>query len=623
MRPGTIINFIDQSEVSDVQEITTYESYPLFLAAFSADKGPEDLRVVSGQDFFKLYGSDISFDKHGQPLLQAANIVNNGGRILAKRVVADDATLANLAVFAKVNKVEVQKVNEEGKPLYEDSSTSAETTVAEGNTPIMINTASVKYETYSVENVDTLKEAYTECLKNIDDVGTPSKEEGPTVYTYPLFVVSDNGRGVSTKRFNITPDYTVSKGLNFQMYNFNNIGSVNLDSETVRFSLNQDIIYLGNSMSLEMTTKGMTQISALAFEDSIDKFVARISDITGVDVNELKSVDLLFGKDRRGTGLSYMSIDQEGVMLNTSTGLTLANGTNGEFGDAPFGTDAYEKQLLKVFKGEFDDSIYDVDRYQLHACCDANYPESVKNAIVELANFREDFMFFRDFGTTASNYSEIINYRSKDFKRSKFSADYHLSGDIIDPYTKKHITVTCMYDLSAILVTHIKDKATLPFCGISNNVVLSSFIEGTVNFIPKYLPTIDQKTEFGDARINYASYLSGGSLALETEYTSQEKNTQLSYINNILNIQQVIRAVRVACPKFRYSFITSDDLESYKKNVNDVLASFKNNFASIEFDYTQDPVMAANKIFQASILVKFKDFAQTEVFNLYILNTNA
>ena len=131
MRPGTIINWYDQSEQSTVADIQSYDSYPLFLTAFSADRGPEDMRIVKGQDFFKLYGSDISFEKHGQPLLQAANIANNGGRLLVKRVVADDATLANLAVVAKVKSVQVQKVDADGKPLYEDSITHAETTTAE------------------------------------------------------------------------------------------------------------------------------------------------------------------------------------------------------------------------------------------------------------------------------------------------------------------------------------------------------------------------------------------------------------------------------------------------------------------------------------------------------------
>ncbi len=621
MRPGTIINWYDQSEQSTVADIQSYDSYPLFLAAFSADRGPEDMRVVKGQDFFKLYGSDILFEKHGQPLLQAANIANNGGRLLVKRVVAEDAKLANLAVVAKVKTVQVQKVDADGKPLYEDNNTHAETTVAEGNTAIMINTASVTYETYSASDVTTLKDAYDACITKLDDTGTEEGEDEnkTTVYTYPLFIVADNGRGVSTKRFNITPDYTVSKGLAFQLYNFNNIGSVDLDSEYVRFTLDQDIIYLGTSMSLEMTTGNMTQIEAKGFDSSISKFIERIAAITGVDKAELAGVDLLFGKDRRGVGLSYMSVDAEGVALNSAAGLTLVNGSNGTFTDKPFGTEDYNKQLLAFFKGEFDDSIYDVDRYQIYACCDANYPEKVKDAISDLADFREDFFFFRDYGTTAKTYYEIMNYRGKDAKRTKFSADYHIFGDIIDPYTKKQITVTCMYDIAALLVAHIRDRATVPFCGIANNAILTSFIDNTVNFCPKYLPTVDQKTEFDDAKINYANYFSGD-LVLETEYTSQDKNTQLSYINNILNIQQVIRAIRTACPRFRYSFITNTDLESYKKNVNEVLAPFKSNFASIEFDYTQDPIMAANKVFTASLYVTFKDFAQTEIFNIYILN---
>ena len=60
MRPGTIFNWFDQSGIST--DITQTPTMPLMLTAFSSDKGPENLRRVHGEDFYKLYGYDISFD---------------------------------------------------------------------------------------------------------------------------------------------------------------------------------------------------------------------------------------------------------------------------------------------------------------------------------------------------------------------------------------------------------------------------------------------------------------------------------------------------------------------------------------------------------------------------------
>ena len=62
MRPGTIFDWIDQSGIS--KEITQIPVMPLMLTGISSDKGPEDLRVVSGEDFYKLYGYDISYERH-------------------------------------------------------------------------------------------------------------------------------------------------------------------------------------------------------------------------------------------------------------------------------------------------------------------------------------------------------------------------------------------------------------------------------------------------------------------------------------------------------------------------------------------------------------------------------
>ena len=60
MRPATIFNWHDQSGIQRV--ITDDPVKPLILTAFSSDKGPEDIRTISGEDFYKLYGYDISFE---------------------------------------------------------------------------------------------------------------------------------------------------------------------------------------------------------------------------------------------------------------------------------------------------------------------------------------------------------------------------------------------------------------------------------------------------------------------------------------------------------------------------------------------------------------------------------
>ena len=106
--PGTIDNWIDQSGIQ-AQAAVDVTPRPLILAAAAFDRGPEKLTRVYGTDFYKLFGYYIDYDKYGQAAIQAANAINNGAELLLKRVVAEDATLANIVVVANVSSSRVQK----------------------------------------------------------------------------------------------------------------------------------------------------------------------------------------------------------------------------------------------------------------------------------------------------------------------------------------------------------------------------------------------------------------------------------------------------------------------------------------------------------------------------------
>ena len=94
--PGTIDNWIDQSGINAPRTVVEPTPSPLFLTAAAFDRGPEKIKRVVGDEFYKTYGYFIDFEKYGQAAIQAANIINNGGELLIKRVVASDATLANI-----------------------------------------------------------------------------------------------------------------------------------------------------------------------------------------------------------------------------------------------------------------------------------------------------------------------------------------------------------------------------------------------------------------------------------------------------------------------------------------------------------------------------------------------
>lgn len=612
--PGTIDNWIDQSGINAPRTAAEPVPSPLFLTAAAFDRGPEKINRVIGEDFYKTYGYFIDFDKYGQAAIQAANIINNGGELLVKRVVADDATLANIVVVANVTADRVQKTDSEGNPLYLDPITQQEvTTPGDGNEKVMVNIASVKYDLVTVVGKQTMAEVVAEARRSFVE------DEETQTFSYPLFVITDNGRGASTKRFGIEPQYQIAKNQNFMIYKLKYLGSEDLDAESIYFSLVPGIMYVKKSMDIGMACHDMLQCNARAVDDAIEAFYEKMSEISGLSVDELYKHDPLFGKSNKAMPVTGICVDESGYDLGVGMGFGLDGGSNGAFGDCPIDTMEYEKALLDFYNGTFNEDIYNLDMYKPDACVDANYPYSVKKAIYELAKFRKDFYYFGDLGLDIDSYTNAVN-KLYEMPRDKFTSWYGQSYQILNPFTKKTIDVTITYSLARILIPHVNDRPHAPYCGVSYGWTIPEAIEDTINFTPKITPTINQKSELMDLRLNFASIINDV-LTIETEFTSQDGLTQLSFINNVVAIQMIVKDVRDNCPAYRYSFITSDDLQTYKKNVNRIISKYNNWFESLEFVYVQDDLMKANKIFEASLKIKHKDFVQSEILNIYTLGT--
>ena len=855
MYPGTIVNWHDMSGITS-SVVETIDNSPLYLHLSSFDKGPEDLRVVKGQQFYKLYGNKMNFDKHGQPAIQAANIIDAGGTLLIKRLVAKDATLANMVAVATVNttinaiKADSEEAN--GKtldeiitgnvsepveyteelsivsrvgskdntttltvtpsaakgnvyfwavtdsdvllPLNEDVNkftvwdgaseipvvdgtkiivveadkngkakkcgvvvatsalpnpantsvaptndlnalyiTSKEGTV-EGKTDLVVSPAKMNVdneyfykvvtdtvefpaantaiaqadftdwvawdgaseieiaddteiilcefatdvdeetnviytpvkgasvvvtsklaadtrETTSIDLIVPTEDKYivatqnnkvkwsvshvTNC-KTYDEVLTMAskayKSETNTVESledgsvnivkstsYPLFVVTDNGRGVSNKAIKIVPDYNQSKDMENMFYNVSIFeGTTGIESTVC--TLNPSAIFDNTLYGINKDTA--VQVLFGSVPGMYNKYMADLSKLTGYDLATLKKYDCIFMTNNKGSLMNpYVLLDEESIDLQSASGVELKCGTNGEFGDAPFGTKAWTDAAIEVLDGTFDDIIWDVDTYKIAAVFDANYPKEVKDKIAEFVIFREDCVYFRDYGIDIMSYPSIVNYHDNidADKKSKFILDYYTTYEIRDPETKVRERVTCMYDLARAMVTHFANGCYRPMAGVANNMILTNAIEGTINFTPRNTPSVNQKALLDDMRVNYAIF-EDGRCVVQSLYTSQEDYTQLSYGNNVLAIQEVVRSIRTACPKQRFTFASGSDFSSYADAVNALMKGFQSNFAELRFEYQQNTLKAAQKIFYASVYFKFNNWAQTEVFEVYALN---
>lgn len=338
------------------------------------------------------------------------------------------------------------------------------------------------------------------------------------------------------------------------------------------------------------------------------------------------------------------------------------------------------QQRLQLF--DTTDDIYDLDTYQIDACFDANYPAPIKGAIAKLTNYRADFSYFRDHGLACKSFvdaeamvsgeyyntvsegyecdllvdgtqatnpehaaylqqlgvsyhhdlngdgiiteDKLVSYGtdySGNIVKSTFISDWVQAYDVINPYDLKQITVTICYDLSYYMINHILNNVNKPFAGERNGAVIQSILPNTLNYKARVMPDVNEKNELEDIRCNFASYFKD-KFIVESLYTSQTKMTQLSFINNVMAVQKVIKALRVKFPSIRYQFITkTEDLETYTTEINEFLSLYSGMFAELRFEYIQDKVAAANKMYRGALYFRFNDFAQGEQIDAYMLPT--
>lgn len=601
----TKFNWIDQSWFDTEEVVAEYDAKTLFLALITADKGKEDVVRLYGDDFYRMFGRKLSFEKHGLPLLQAKAIIDAGGELLVKRFVADDATLSNVIIVAKVEKKSTQRTNPEGELLYVDASTGEETTTSEGNLPLNDDSAVIKYELQSAENAKSVDDVYDAAAALLNE------EDG----VFPILVVADIGRNADLKRIAIRPDYDTSKSLGYMIYTLYEYENT-VNEEKINAIFNPSVIYKNKYYT--PTRNSMEELVLDVVPGAYEAYAKKVAEFSGIDYDTLINMDLIFGKNLKGVALDNLTIDAEGADLSYQYGIELKNGSDGTtFGDTPKTSPALATAMVDFINN--NEEIYDRDVHKIAMVVDADYPLSVKEALVNFVNFREDCVFLRDFGMDVFKFSDAMEVYTK-YTTSRFVSDYITTYQIFDPYTDRRIRVGMLHGMIPAIIEHFQTSPATPLAGIVNGFTITEAIEGTVNYIPRETPAVNQKDELEDAHINYATYYEyGGPLVVDSLFTSQERMSQLSYVNNVIAIQEVMRAVRTECPKNRFRFSTTDDFTEYQEAVNTVLANFKSSFKTLQLVYTEDKLKVAQKIFYAAIKFQFHNWADTEIFDLYAL----
>ena len=605
--PKTRFQLIDQSQIPTIPVEQVYENIAIVMVAYTSDKGSEGWEMIRGLDNFTRAKGGISFEKHGQTQLTIAEILRSGGIIFGKRMVSSDATLANATIRARV---------------------------------VQVDGVSYVY-TYAVSapNVGNLSAAAEAGYANFDSTNEETMD-------FPLFTITATGRGATSLMFRLNPEYSGSRRSNVLRYTCE-VYENNEKIDNVVGSLHPDYVVDNISQNLQNKINANSdQIRCKLHIDAVYAFarcLLKTATINGesTTIEELMNHDLIFGVDKLGGamlgGVVGAAVDADNSSdewnankpsdiadyvydVSSPNGILLTNGSYGKMGTAPVkNTDEYTQLLLGAWgkntdSEQYDPVIYDLDAFKPDAVFGCNYPVAVNNAIIDVADFRGDIVFFADLGIDKFTLTDILD--AADYlNKSRFCAVYHNSFNVIDRFTKKEITVTMPYLLASRFVKHIDGGVARPFAGIANELTFPEIISGTINFLPYITPNDDQKQKLANACVNYLNYYDGLAV-METTYVNYEDYTRLSFLHNILAIQEVIKAIRSRCPRVRYTFLDGDDLERYIEDARQVIRNYTTNFEDIDIEYMADETYEANNIFYATIEVNFHEFIQEEFFKV-------
>lgn len=615
--PKSRFEIANQTQIQSVTTTAAVSPIALYLQPYTSNKGTEQWELLTKFDGFTKSKGGMSFNKHGQAQLTVAQALRSGAYVLGKRLVSEDATLANTTVLARLVKVD--------------------------------DITYVYFYTKSAVGCTGFDEACKVGYGSFD-------AEAEVVKDIPLFSVAPMGRGESLLFFRINPINTSSKKKNdsqfsYMRYSFEVIEN-NEVLESVTITMNPDIVIDGVSQAMNPKIKNVSdQVRIALYEDGIYRLVGELAK-TAVNSSgesiipaDLINMDFINGTDLSGgTAIGGVvtiaqndnSDDSEWVAnkpsdigiaydLASPTGIPLTNGSYGTMGNTPMSNPAeMEKMLLAALgKGDlqsllFDSIIYDLDAYKVDAIFDCNWPVSVKNAIIDLVDYRGDMVFLCDLGIEA-NTLPLIKEAAAKITESNYTALYHNYFKILDPFTKKEITVTMPYLLIDKLTAHVTKGVGRPFAGIANNIYFNDIIDNTLNFYPVEIPGLNQKQELVDSNINYVSIYDGIPV-METMYVNDNEYSQLSFLHNIMAVQEIIKKIRTNCPRTRYTFLDGDDLESYISDVQDIIKEYSTNFKSISCEYMADETYEQNNIFYAVLKVQFKNFVHEEYFKIIAIS---
>lgn len=591
----------------------------VYLQPFISSKGEDGvLRDFDNyEDFIAEFGTP-RFSAHGQAYYQAAALLQSRNAIVkGMRLTATNAVYANIMVCLEIKKGSTQKTDAKGNLVYLDSN-GEETLDASSGIMATVATATVGL------TLKKLKPSGNRISVKQQILAAFTSDESTGTYCVPLFLLKAKGKGGygNGYKFRLISTPKSDKFTNFRNYGLSLTYTESGVTTTVfnnrPITLCDNAINKNNGLSLnieDVLNNKELPIEAIVHENMFNFAINILDDVLQRTLGESydrQAVDLINFLDANGDLYEGITIDPTSVDLSLSTGIAFKNGSDGDFDETNTNREnAINKRLIEFYSGQIDNTILYSTEHQWRIALDANYPQEVKESMVKLVNERKDFVAILDLTilTKEAEVGSLVNsIMSYDNKLIYINTQNYST---FDPYTGKNIQVTANYLWAKLFPLHVANFGYhVPFAGV--NAPLDAYInEGSLQ------PLITDKSFcYDDLRSNYI-HKEAGKLVFGTNCTTQQKESELLYLNNVLVFLAIQEDIKELGSQFRWQFSgTDNDYTTLNKVAKAKLNKYLDQMIK-EGDITIEPSLEKKRAL-CKLQIVFREFILGTDFEFYI-----
>jgi len=309
--------------------------------------------------------------------------------------------------------------------------------------------------------------------------------------------------------------------------------------------------------------------------------------------------------------------------LTPATSLYLGGGSYGngwgfEYEDdegQPAYTSTLAQALVRAYNGTTDPFITNVNLCEFDLMFDANYDETVRKAMVDLASVtRQDCIVLLDQGLSIANATQAIDKRQNEQNYDTFYASIFTQHLVVnDIWSGKVIKVTPTFFLSSKIPSNdVANGKTKNFVGARRGT-----IAGFRSI--SYMPTTYEMSELYKHQVNYIERDAQG-VFFATELTSQTKNTPLTLIHAVRAILAVKRDFLKISRNYRSEDAIGTVQAQLMSELNSCAAEYilQGAFKYITPTISSTDYDVQQKICRIDVAVAFVDIMERFVFSFIV-----